>query len=198
MLLASLVKRVKSLFKRGKLTDDPALSTELRDAVANQTAADAAELAGRLTAKEITLKQFQAELYLMTRNATISQYALGKGGMAALTPEDIKTLGQLIGTQADYLRDFVGEIGEGKLTPEQIANRAAMYPESAIEAHSRGVAAQRGVDLPEHPPAHPGCRCVWTFGTDTASWQTAEDERVCPVCSGLASQYSAFAIGVAA
>lgn len=188
-ILASLVKRVKAVLKRGSLADAPDVSVQLRDAVANQTGADASELARRLAAKEITLKQFQAELFLMTRNAHISQFALARGGIGAMTDADRATLGRLIGDQATYLRDFVAEIGKGEMTAEEIARRATMYPESAIEAHSRGQMAAANLSPPNVPPAHPSCRCFIRQAVEDDApvvyWQTLPG--ACPICLGIAS-----------
>lgn len=200
---SSLVRRVKTLFRRGGLAGKGGAATELRDAVATQGSADAADLARRLAAEEITLADFQSELYLATRRAIVANYALARGGVAALTPADLATIGDLVGAQAGYLRDFTTAIGQGDLTAETIARRAALYPDAGVEAFSRGEAAALGVTLPEHPPKHALCRCHWRFvttpeGQQVASWQTQQDGRVCPTCQDLASRYGTLAIGAAA
>lgn len=157
-LASSLVKRVKAIFRRGdRVADVPEVSVQLRDAVATIGNADAMDLARRLSAKEITLTTFQQELYLMTRHAHIAQFALSRGGMDALTAADREVLGRLVGEQASYLRQFAADIGAGKLTPEQIAQRAALYPESAVKAHSLGMMAALDIDPPNVPPEHPHC-----------------------------------------
>lgn len=195
-LLSGLVRKVKSVLRRGDLARDQATATALRDTVATQVSADAMELAARFSAKEITLRQFQAELYLTTRNATIAQYALARGGLSEMVAADRAVLSSLMRAQADYLRAFVAAIASPEgLDAATIAARASLYPsEAGIEAHSRGMAATMSVDLPEHPPAHVRCRCVWTFsqedGATVAYWRTQGDERVCAICSSLSGQYS--------
>lgn len=189
-LASSLVAKVKALFRRGKpVTADPATATSLRDAVATTGNADAATLAARLAAKEITATQFQEELYLLTRRSMIGQYALGRGGLGALTDADRATLSKLIGEQAGYLREFVGEIGTGNLTADAIAQRAAMYPESAIGAFTRGQMAAAGLEPPDYPPKHPQCRCALRTVEDETGpavyWELQPD--ACPICVGVAA-----------
>lgn len=189
-LASSLVKRVKAIFRRGdRVSDAPDVSVQLRDAVATIGNADAMDLARRLSAKEITLTTFQQELYLMTRHAHIAQFALSRGGMDALTAADREVLGRLVGEQASYLRQFVADIGAGKLTPEQIAQRAVLYPESSVKAHSLGMMAAFDLDPPNVPPEHPHCRCKLRTSVDddgpAVYWDAQPD--ACPVCVGIAA-----------
>lgn len=194
MVLRDIVRRVRAAFRRG----EPAAETvELRDEFANRAGESTADLARRLAAKEITLREFQAAVFAETRSAFVAQYALGKGGggVANLTDTDRGVLEEMLGRQLGYLRDFTRQIATGTLTEAQIAQRAALYPEAAIEAHTRGEAAARGVVLPDTiPPAHARCRCVLRHDTEGGEpvvyWMTSEDERVCPQCTDLADQYN--------
>jgi hypothetical protein len=86
------------------------------------------------------------------------------------------------------------------MSGRDLISRAGSYESATISGYSGGQGAAWGVDPPETPPAHGNCRCYSTLDTDSDgqvifNWLTADDERVCPICEGLAAEYSDWPTG---
>lgn len=190
--------KLKAVFRRGA---DRVPAVDVRDALATRGMASTADLASNLARQEITLAQWAAEIGTQVRSATIAQFLLGIGGRDNLTPLLEIHLSQMVGEQLTYLRNFAREIGQGRMTETQIAQRSDLYFDTSIGAYEQGRALSMGYWLPTMPPAHVGCRCELVSGTDgdkaTVSWRTAGDEQVCPICSDLESRYDNYVVGTA-
>lgn len=107
----------------------------------------------------------------------ITQYLLGIGGRAQMTPTDWGSIGGMLKEQYGHLDGFLQDILDGKLSEAQIAARSKMYSRSAREAYERANGRAWG-----DPPLkyYPGdgsticltnCACNW----DITSMEVEED-----------------------
>lgn len=92
-------------------------------------------------------------------------------------------------------------VGDAWSGIDGLLSRAGSYEAAAVGGFSGGQSASWGDgSLPDMPPAHSGCRCYVTLdvgdgGQVIGSWLTEDDDRVCPECEGLASEYSDYPTG---
>ena len=190
--------KARNLFTRGKATVIPVV---LRDAFTARAEASVSDLAGKLTDGELTLAAWSAEMATRVRATNVAQFLVGIGGRDELTSDGKTLLGQIVVEQLDFLRGFAQEISAGGLTREAIAARSALFFDSSIGAYERGRALSLGRSMPIYPPVHPRCRCNWDYdeddGKDIARWITTNDDQVCPICTGLASEYDRLVLGPA-
>ena len=97
-----------------------------------------AALATRMANKEITSTQFGDLLWTAIKDAYIVSYLFGRGGLASMTQQDWGSVGGALGEQRKYLNRFVEQLGGGEMPEGSIANRSAMYINSARESFERG------------------------------------------------------------
>jgi len=100
----------------------------------------------------------------------LRQYMLGRGGRAQMTQADWGSIGGMLKEQYNpYLKNFVNEIAQGRLSEGQIRARARMYINSAREAFERANARARSdgqLELPAYPAdgqtvCLTNCNCNW-------------------------------------
>lgn len=98
------------------------------------------QLASWVASGQIDAKAFEAQMRQQIKQAYISEYLLGRGGINAMKPLDWGSIGGMLKEQYKYLAAFAQEIAEGKLTEAQIRARAQMYINSSREAFERAKA----------------------------------------------------------
>lgn len=81
----------------------------------------------RLNRGEINLPQFQIEMTDALKAAHGLAASIGKGGRKQMTAKDWGAVGNDLKSQYKYLNRLAREIELGKVSPVQIANRAAAY-----------------------------------------------------------------------
>lgn len=139
--------------------------TGLRDAFADRVMGRTDGIVGRLVKGDSTISDFEFAMRQHIRDVHLAEYALGRGGRAAMTQADYGRTGYYLREQYGYLRAFRDQIAAGTLTDEQIAARARLYTESAIGAFERGrTAAFEGA------------------GVERVKYLAQGDSRTCPTC----------------
>lgn len=171
---------------------------DLRDRATDAAIAQAGALADQVAAGSLSPEGFNAGMRGLIKNAYGAEYALGRGGVNAMTNEDWGRVGAEVRRQHGYLDRFTAEIAAGDLSPAQVKARAGIYLDGATQAHGRGQAAAVGVD----PPGVPGdggtqclgrCRC-WVEWSETRTevrmtWHVSAGES-CPGCEARAAEWS--------
>lgn len=149
---------------------------ELRDVFAESQKARTSELAARLTTREITATQWQAEMKGIIRQTYIDQYVMAKGGRSQMTQADYGRVGRMLRDQYKFLQGFESDIKAGKLAPGQIATRANLYVESSTQAYERGRSESLGMpQLPAYPgdgstQCRSNCKCHWEIVPTESGW----------------------------
>lgn len=139
--------------------------TGLRDAFADRVMGRTDGIVARLVAGDSTIGDFESAMRQHIRDVHLTEYALGRGGRAAMTQADYGRTGAYLREQYGYLRTFRDQIAAGTLTDEQIAARARLYTDSAIGAFERGRSA-----------AFEGA------GVALVKYLAIGDSRTCPTC----------------
>jgi hypothetical protein len=155
-------------------------------------------LAEQLANGEITQPAFEAAFRAATAESFAAQQMFGAGGInnLATLSDPAKALQAMLDKQIPFADVFMQDIAAGKLSPDEIANRAALYQGSSIEAYEKSNAADAGIDsLPYWPgdwgtECKAGCRCSWLIDTvfdgndevTIVTWETEHDGAVCPDC----------------
>lgn len=157
-------------------------------------------LAALLADGQISVQKYEAEFMTRLQRNYAAEYALGRGGRAAMTAADLTRVSDLLNAQAVYLRAFVGEIAAGSLSAEMIAARGAMYFSSAVQAFERGRASAWDVELPAYPgDGSSECksrdRCSWQLvdkkETVEATWHLGSVQTEhCPTCVSRAAMWA--------
>lgn len=83
----------------------------------------------------ITLAQWERAFAQELKDLYLQQAALARGGWQNMTQADFGRVGQQLREQYRYLHGFAQDIAAGKLSPAQIAARAAMYASSGRAAY---------------------------------------------------------------
>lgn len=175
---------------------------DLRDGFQERRRADVNALTRRLADQNITVQAWEAEMAALIRNVHAAEYALGRGGLNAMTAEDWRAVDELHAEQRAFLRGFAEEVAAGQLSEAQINARAKLYYGSSIQAYERGRSAAFGVRLPAYPadgstPCKSACRCRWqlvdTSDTIEATWKRSTGE-ACSGCKSRAAQWSPLVI----
>ena len=102
------------------------------------------------------------------------QYALGRGGINAMTREDWRKLGKILDGQRKYYERFVREVTEGKLSEAQIGMRSSMYLSGARQAYELAFAEmQRAAGMQEERwVLSPGAKhCHDCLAFEAMGWQ---------------------------
>lgn len=73
------------------------------------------------------MEELQTSLVAELRRAHTQAAALGKGGWDAMTPQDWGRVGFRLRTEYSFLRDFMRDVFDGKLSLAQIQNRLRQY-----------------------------------------------------------------------
>jgi hypothetical protein len=156
-----------------------------------------------LTNGDLTLSEFEAEFRLRIKRAHVAEYMLGRGGKNVMTNRDRGHLGGTMTKQYRYVRGFVQDIGDGKLSAAAIKNRANLYFASSRLEFERGHVAAWGLtgDLPAYPGdgiCGPQCNCHWEIDETKrlirAYWRMTASSEHCDDCAAWADQYNPFTV----
>lgn len=170
---------------------------QFRDNALNLATKRATQYAEQVADGTITPAAFKTKMRRAIKDVYGAEYAFGRGGFKNMTADDWDKVGQAVRRQFDYLDNFVAQIEKGEVSAAQIANRAKMYTDSAVLAHSRGVEASWGITLPSHPtlgtPCGSRCRCAWSIviedGATVAYWRLGGDDP-CDGCATRAASWN--------
>lgn len=171
----------------------------IRDAVVAAATADARALAERAVRGEITTDEFRAGMRVALRNAHVAEYALGRGGVNAMTPSDFGKVGRALRDQYAYLNRFALEIEAGMLSEAQAAARASTYTGAGVTSFEQGQASAWGATTPILPGQDcygmGNCRCSLSYKeTETTieiTWNLG-GTNPCPVCQQHAGDFSPY------
>lgn len=175
---------------------------DIRDGFVERRRADAEALTRQLADQSITVQEWERQMTEAIRQLHTAQYALGRGGLNAMTPADWDAAAALVEEQRRYLRDFARDVAAGNLSEAQIAARAKLYYGSSVAAYERGRASAFGVALPAYPGdgstvCKSSCRCYWQLAekddTVEATWKRSASES-CSTCKTRAAAWSPLAI----
>lgn len=175
----------------------------LRDQFVDRRAEAFAGLAERLADEKLTVVDWLRAMRDSIKHATLAEYALGRGGMRAMTNRDNGRVGALVKAQYRYLQDFATAIKDGTLSPAQIRARAQLYARAATAAHGRGMSAAYGVTLDRHPgDGHTrcltNCRCSLrieeTADEVRVTWVVHHDSEACDDCLRLGADWAPLVI----
>lgn len=179
----------------------PTTIGELRDVVQSAQREAMADLARRLSEREITVAAFETGMRERIMVAQGVSFMFGRGGRQAMTADDRQALGELVAEQYGYLRGFAEDAAAGRMTAGQIRARSDLYGASAGGAYWRGRAASfDGLNLPGYPrdgqtPCRSRCQCSWSIDETEdeyeATWKLSSAEH-CPGCVSRASRWSPY------
>lgn len=180
----------------------PVTPEQLRT-VRNQLADGLSDLLGEIAdafhAGRLTLGQWAAQFAAYIRQGTVAGWLLGAGGANAVNADALRRIDALIAKQAPFAEQFIRDLGQAQLSPEQTRARAQLYAGTAVSSYESAMAYSNGIDLPTYPGMGDTeclgrCRCSWTIETtDTevmAWWDTAGDANVCNSCLSLSQKYN--------
>lgn len=111
---------------------------DLRGNLIAKKSNDAGMLSDKVAAGTAPVSQYQNVMISYIRNLNTSMFILGRGGIAAMTPNDWVVLGRYLEGEYVYLENFMADIENGNLTAGQIRSRAGLYVESSWTAYSLG------------------------------------------------------------
>ena len=164
----------------------------IRDEIVTQAATDARALGEKVASGEISRAAFGDEMRKLIKVANTANYALGRGGVNAMTAQDRGALGSLLRGEYKALDGFLRDVQRKTVEGDAVANRAELFIDASVGAHERGKMAAQGVTMDEHPPLHPRCACWLSYTTNAAgetlvTWHLGD--RPCPECSALSERY---------
>lgn len=178
----------------------------LRDVYTSAKMQQAASLASRLAAHEISLSDWHSSMRESVKNSFIDQYVLGHGGRATMTQADWGRVGAMCKEQYKYLDGFAQAIEQGSLTEGQIRARSGLYQEASTQAFERGNAYARGLPrLPYYPgdgstQCLTNCRCHWDIRESASGgwdcyWIMDPAAEHCPDCIDRAAENAPLHVG---
>jgi len=86
----------------------------------------------------VSSDEFQVEMSNAIRISNSAMFALGRGGLRAMTPDDFAGLENHLSSELGYLDEFMAAISRGELSPRQIQARVNLYAEAPWEAYAQG------------------------------------------------------------
>lgn len=151
------------------------------------------DLAQALAAGWVSIGSWREQMGEIQRETYGIMAALGRGGLAAMQPDDWERVNAQLAHQQPFLERFASEIEQGRLTVDQIGARSELYVGTSVQAFEAARAAAWGdPDLPELPgdgstPCGGNCRCSWSIKATAVAWECtwhgSNDERTCNGCS---------------
>lgn len=132
---------------------------------------DLGTITNLLLENKITVATWEDTVSSTIKKGVVQSYLAGKGGTYQLKPQDKGILGQALGNEYGYLRQFSQAILDGELSAAQIADRANKYADSFHKYYERG-----------RSEGHKNNGYKWEL------WVTSGSGMVCPDCVGYAMQ----------
>lgn len=161
-------------------------------------------LADDLASGNLTVQQWKNQMAREIERLHLTAGILGRGGLDAMSRDDLRRINRAVGSQLQYLDNWSWElrsdIRQGKvLSSGQIAARGRMYGGAANATMQDAALARAGI--PELP-ARPGdgstdcltnCKCKWQIkkvgdGDWDCYWRLSPAEH-CPTCLARAKAW---------
>lgn len=196
-------KRFRNLVTGANITDIRRI--ELRDAYIKKQLPAIRRLVNQLGNGEITVQEYLLSIRRHIKKTYLGEWLLGKGGVNAMTANDVRLVGIHVHRQYEFLQNFVEQIRNGELSVAQIRSRTEMYIHSATQAYERGQASSYDVDLPEYPGdgnqiCLSRCKCRWEIvRTDTeiqAHWLVNIAVEHCESCRNNTAKWNPLRIPI--
>lgn len=170
-----------------------------------------AQLAGGLANGTLDVPGWESKMREQIKLAHGAAYALGRGGVHVMGPDDWNAIDAHVRDQMRYLTRFSRDVADGKLSERQVAARSQLYAHSSRQVFERGRAAAFDIRLPVYP-ADGGtackmrCHCHWEIRIESiravsrgqrivASWRLGAAEH-CPDCIARAITYRAYTVTI--
>lgn len=139
---------------------------QIRDTFAERVRVEMGKVTDAYQSGRLSAGEWKTAMRGQLKNSTIASYELGKGGGEQMTAADYGRVGRALRDQYAYLEKFAAQVPQ--MTPEGVSVRAQLYAETAIGAYETGRA-----------------QALIQAGVKEATWHTAADEAVCPICEPL-------------
>lgn len=125
---------------------------------------------------DASLQQLQDAMLSYTRDANLTMYTLGRGGINQMTVDDFGNVSNKLQSEYLFLDGFMQDIQDGKLSAAQIADRITLYGDSTWNAYMRGeqaamLAAGFGEMRRRLDPAPDVEHCQPCIDLDGKDWQ---------------------------
>ena len=175
----------------------------LRNELTEKHLPDARRLARGLRDGEVSVQGFVSRMRRIIKNSYLQQWALQRGGLNAMTSNDLITLSLHTQRQHEFLQRFAEQISEGELSYPQIRNRSEMYVHSSTQSAERAKASSFDIDLPEYPAdgnqiCRARCRCRWEIKEEEeltlCFWIIDVNAEHCESCRINAAQWKPYII----
>lgn len=158
----------------GRFVSRPVVRSAL-DATLDRASAEARGLAESFAAGKINASEFAIRLRKLTKDAVVASAAVGAGGRAQLTPQQLGAIGSRVKAQYAYIADLMRLVDGGLPLDGKFLARVSMYPlagTAAYEAILRAGDIESGIGwerrrLGSERPCN-GCRAEARRG-----WQPA-------------------------
>ena len=131
------------------------------------TKQDIATITNLLLQNKITTATWYDTMTEAIKKGQTQACLAGKGGTYQFKARDKGIVGKALVDEYMYLRRFAQDIEDGKLSPNQIRDRASKYGDSFHKTYERGRA-----------------EAYKENGYNWERWVTSQDEKTCPDCVG--------------
>ena len=157
-------KRFRNLVTGVNITDNRRIG--IRDEYIQKQLPAIRRLVNQLRDGEITVQEYLLFIRRQIKKTYLGEWMLSRGGVNAMTSDDVRGVGIHVQRQYQFLQNFVEQVRNGELSVAQIRSRTEMYIHSATQAYERGQASSFGIDLPEYPGdgnqiCLSRCKCRW-------------------------------------
>ena len=196
-------KRFRNLVTGANITDNRRIG--LREEYIQKQLPAIRRLVIQLRDGEITVQEYLLAVRRHIKKAYLGEWLLGKGGINAMTSDDVRLVGIHTQRQYGFLQNFVEQIRNGELSVAQIRSRTEMYIHSATQAYERAQASSYGIGLPEYPGdgnqiCLSRCKCRWEIVvTETeiqAHWLMNITAEHCESCRENTAKWNPYIIPI--
>jgi hypothetical protein len=161
------------------------------DSLIDAAEAEVAALTEDLYAGDITVDEWEAAVAQTLKDAHIAQAALGRGGMAFMTPDDLLSVEETLQDELTFLDKFGQDIVLGTVSLAMAIQRINQYGNASQQSYwqqwNEGIDRQHGDELRGlHPLTRmPGdgstecrghCRCYLIYDATGIDWITTAQE----------------------
>lgn len=177
---------------------DATTRTEIRNDVLARNREETRKIAQALVDGKVTPAEYQRAMEKQIKQSSVANYAFGKGGRNNLDAADKAKIGDIVGKQYGYLKDFTSEIVAGTVSDDALLARSDMYANAGVSAHAYGQAAAYDIELPTMPGEQTclsNCNCSWDIATTDdggieATWVLGASSASCDDCLSNADDYN--------
>ena len=195
-------KRKKYTYKESGRALSVQRINQLRDEYIKEQLSWAEGLAQQVSSGQISAEAWESEMAQRLKKSASAEYMLGRGGINAMTSDDMKNIETVLRGQYTYLQGFAEELPG--LSEAQIRARSQLYFESTRQMHERGKAS--GWEVEGYLPCFPGdgdtrcksnCKCSWEFEenrSETLCYYRLNSGEHCEDCADRSVLYNPFVI----